>query len=123
MRFVRITSTELVYSRLHTYEIPFPKRSQTTRPILVAIDFFKLAEKMGPEQRVIEGKRNGNRFQEDSLNVITRKIFAVIGCFQNKTTRGRALHPQLWHFIASWIQLCFRFYVTCARATNWPISP
>ena len=95
MRFVRITSTVLVYSRLHTYEIPFPKRSQTTRPILVAIEFFKLAEKMGPEQRVIESKRIGNRFQEDSLNVITRKIGAVICCFRNKTTRGGALHPQL----------------------------
>ena len=44
MRFVRIASTVLVYSRLPTYEIPFPKRRQATRPILVAIEFFKLAE-------------------------------------------------------------------------------
>ena len=73
---------------------------------------------MSPEQHVIEGKRIGNRFQEDSLNVIKRKIGAVIGCFRNKTTRGGALHPQLWHLITSWIQLCFRFYVTCARALS-----
>ena len=33
-----------------------------------------------------------------------KKIGWAIGCFQNKTTRGVALHPQLRHFIASWPQ-------------------
>ena len=55
-----------------------------------------------------------------------KKIGSAIGCFQNNTTRGVALHPQLRHFIASWPQWCVRFYVTCARAlpwTDWRISP
>jgi len=75
---------------------------------------------MCPEQRLIvyEGKRIGKRFQEDSLNVIKKKIGMAIGCSRNKTTQGDALHPQLWYFIASWTQLCFRFYVTCARALS-----
>ena len=33
-----------------------------------------------------------------------KKIGSAICCFQNKTTRGVALHLQLRHFIASWPQ-------------------
>ena len=110
MRFLRMTSTASVYSRLHTYKIPLPKRCQTTRPIQVAIEFLKLVKKVCPKQRLIvrEGKRIGNRIEEDSLNVIKKKIGAAIGRSRNKTIRGDALYPQLWHFIASWTQLCFR---------------